>query len=233
MVGIDVIRNGTLAVPADEWSHRFRVPRQPYFLQDKGSGVILDTAGHIVTNCHVVRGAVALKVKLADGRTFDDVKLVGADPLTDVAVLKIDAAELTPAQWGDSDAVDVGDPVLAVGNPFGFSQTVSTGIVSAVGRSDVGILDYESFVQTDASINQGNSGGPLVNLKGEIVGINTAIYSSVSGGNVGIGFAIPINLAKALVNRWIEGKNSSYLGIIPLGCRRERPSQRRPVGGPS
>lgn len=179
-----------------------------------GSGVIIDPRGYILTNSHVARSDDKLLVKLWDKREAT-ARLIKREETTDIALIKIDLDNLTTLAMGDSDSLRVGHWVMAIGNPFGFSQTVSTGIVSAVGRSDVGILGFESFIQTDASINQGNSGGPLVNLRGDIIGINTAIYSSDSGGSLGIGFAIPINLAKALVARWIDGKNASYLGILP------------------
>ncbi|MBN2218067.1 MAG: trypsin-like peptidase domain-containing protein [Pirellulales bacterium] len=215
VVGIDTISNGQagVAVPADEWSHMFRVPQQPYFLQGKGSGVIVDAEGHIVTNAHVIRGAVAARVKLSDGRTFNDVKVVGADSPSDLAVLKIDATDLTPAPWGDSDAVDVGDPVLAVGNPFGLERTVTAGIISAKNRKQVVPgLDYQNFLQTDAAVNPGNSGGPLVNLKGQVVGINTAIHGA---SYQGISFAIPSNMARDIVDKLKTGGQIArgWLGV--------------------
>jgi len=215
VVGIDVIRNGQAGVnvSADEWSHLFRVPRQPYFLQDKGSGVIMDAAGHVVTNCHVIRGAVAVKVKLSDGRTFDNVKVVGTDPPSDIAVLKIDGADLTPARWGDSDAVEVGDPVLAVGSPFGLERTVTAGIISAKNRKQiVQDLDYQNFLQTDAAVNPGNSGGPLVNMRGEVVGINTAIHGE---SYQGISFAIPSNMVRDIFQKLATGRHveRGWLGV--------------------
>ncbi len=141
--------------------------------------------------------------------------IVGTDPKTDLAVIKIDAGDLVPARLGDSDALEAGDWVLAIGSPFGLRQTLTAGIVSAKGRANVGIVDYENFVQTDAAINPGNSGGPLLNLRGEVVGINTAIFSR-SGGYMGIGFSIPINMARAIQRRLIEdGKvTRGYLGVL-------------------
>jgi len=161
-----------------------------------GSGVIVDAdEGSIITNFHVIKGADEIQVSLVDGRTFE-AELVGGDPEVDIAVLKINADDLTAVSLSDSDSLRVGDFVVAIGNPFGLGQTITTGVVSALGRSGLGIEGYEDFIQTDASINPGNSGGALVNLRGELVGINTAIIAP-GGGNVGIGFAIPINMARA------------------------------------
>lgn len=162
-----------------------------------GSGFIISPDGYIVTNNHVAADADGLKVTLQDGRQFD-AKVIGSDPQTEVALLKIDATGLPTVALGDSDRVRVGEWVLAVGSPFGLDHTVTSGIVSAQGRSEVGIVDYANFIQTDAAINPGNSGGPLINLHGEVIGMNTAILSS-SGGSNGIGFAIPINMVKSVV----------------------------------
>jgi len=164
-----------------------------------GSGVIVDASGLIVTNNHVIEGANEVKVSLADKREFE-AELVLKDSRTDLAVLRIkDGRERFPAvELGDSDALEVGDLVLALGNPFGVGQTVTHGIVSAVARTQVGITDYQFFIQTDAAINPGNSGGPLVDMAGKLVGINTAIFSR-SGGSMGIGFAIPVNMVKVVV----------------------------------
>jgi len=162
--------------------------------QGTGSGVIVSGDGYIITNNHVVKQGDDIQVTLADKRNFA-AKVVGTDPKTDLALLKIDAHDLPVLPWGDSSTLQVGEMVLAIGNPFGLNQTVTMGIVSAVGRANVGIVDYEDFIQTDAAINPGNSGGALVNLKGELIGINTAIFSR-SGGYMGIGFAIPSNMAK-------------------------------------
>lgn len=163
--------------------------------QSLGSGVIVDAEnGYIITNNHVIDKAEEIAVTLRDGRRFS-AELVGTDPATDVAVIRIRANGLTAVKLADSDALRVGDFVVAIGNPFGLGQTVTSGIVSALGRTGLGIEGYEDFIQTDASINVGNSGGALVNLRGELVGINTAILAP-SGGNVGIGFAIPSNMAR-------------------------------------
>jgi serine protease Do len=161
----------------------------------QGSGVIVSPDGYIITNNHVVADAVDVEVILADRRQFKG-RVVATDPKTDVAVVKINGTNLPTVPWGDSGALAVGDFVLAIGNPLGLSRTVTFGIVSAVGRADVGVADYEDFIQTDAPINPGNSGGALVNIHGELVGINTAI-ASPTGGSVGVGFAIPSNMARA------------------------------------
>jgi serine protease DegQ len=168
-----------------------------------GSGVIVDArAGTVLTNNHVVENADRIEVTTKDNRTFR-AKLVGADSATDIAVLKIEPNGLYDIPFGDSDKVEVGDFVLAIGNPFGLGQTVTSGMVSAIGRSGLGIEGYEDFIQTDASINPGNSGGALVNFKGELIGINTAILAP-GGGNIGIGFAVPINMARAVMAQIVE-----------------------------
>ncbi len=164
--------------------------------QSAGSGVIVDASdGVVVTNYHVIKGADEVQVSLIDGRSFA-AEIIGSDPEVDIATLRIKAENLAEVRIADSSAVRVGDFVVAIGNPFGLGQTVTTGIVSAIGRSGLGIEGYENFIQTDASINPGNSGGALVNLRGELVGINTAIIAP-AGGNVGIGFAIPANMVSA------------------------------------
>jgi len=168
-----------------------------------GSGVIIDAAaGHVVTNQHVIGNADEITVRLHDGRSVQ-AEVIGSDPNADIAVIKIPAQGLTAIDLGNSDRLRVGDFVVAIGNPFGLGQTVTSGIVSALGRSGLGIEDYEDFIQTDASINQGNSGGALVNLRGELIGVNTAIVGP-SGGNVGIGFAIPINMVLGLTRQIVE-----------------------------
>ncbi|HMT13500.1 MAG TPA: DegQ family serine endoprotease [Aestuariivirga sp.] len=171
-----------------------------------GSGVIVDDGGYIVTNNHVIKGATDIRVALADAREFE-ARLLMADPRTDLAVLKIDAGEekLPTLALADSDQLEVGDLVLAIGNPFGVGQTVTSGIVSALARTDVGISDYQFFIQTDAAINPGNSGGALVDMRGRLVGINTAIFSR-SGGSIGIGFSIPSNMVKTVVTSAETGK---------------------------
>jgi len=193
------------------------VPEKESKQQGLGSGVIVTTDGYIITNNHVVDGASELKVALDDGREFV-AKLIGADPKTDVAVIKIESEQLPLVPLADSDKLRVGDVVFALGNPLGVGQTVTMGIVSAVGRSNLGLLNeqgggvgYESFIQTDAAINMGNSGGALVDAKGRLVGINTAIISP-SRGNIGIGFAIPVNLAASTMQNLVANK-----GIVQRG----------------
>ncbi len=185
----------------EEFERRMPAPRE-FQQQGLGSGVIVTSDGYIVTNNHVIEGADELSVSLPDKRTFK-AKVIGTDPKTDVAVVKIDASNLPTLPWGDASQLEVGEMVLAVGNPFGLSQTVTMGIISAIGRANVGIVDYEDFIQTDAAINPGNSGGALVNLKGELIGINTAIFSQ-SGGYMGIGFAIPSTMAKSVMQSLIK-----------------------------
>jgi Do/DeqQ family serine protease len=171
--------------------------------QSAGSGVIVDADdGIVMTNYHVIRNADEVQVSLIDGRSLK-AQVVGTDPQLDIAILEVEAEDLTEVKLADSSLLEVGDFVVAIGNPFGLGQTVTTGIVSALGRSGLGMEGYENFIQTDASINPGNSGGALVNLAGELVGINTAIISP-AGGNVGIGFAIPMNMARASMAQIIE-----------------------------
>jgi serine protease Do len=185
-------------------------PRRP--TRAAGSGFILNTNGFIVTNNHVVENAADIQVKLGDGRELP-AKVVGRDAKTDLALLKIDATGLPVIPLGDSTALQVGEPVMAIGNPFGLEQTVTTGIVSATGRV-IGSGPYDNFIQTDASINPGNSGGPLINARGEVIGINTAIFSR-GGGSVGIGFAVPASLAKTVITQLADhGKvERGWLGV--------------------
>jgi serine protease Do len=195
------------------WYHQPEGPRK-YNQRGQGSGFIISKDGYILTNNHVVDDADRITVTLADGRKYD-ARLVGTDPKSEVALIKIDDDKAFPfLELGDSDALEVGEWVLAAGNPFGLSQTITAGIVSAKERSEVGIAEYGNFIQTDAAINPGNSGGPLLNIHGEVVGINTAIYSE-TGGYMGIGFAIPINQAVQIKKQLIEhGKVfRSVLGI--------------------
>lgn len=188
----------------------FRTPQQQRE-RSLGSGFILSEDGYILTNDHVVSGAEQIKVRLTDQRVFPG-QVVGSDPKTDVAVIKIDAREPLPvAVLGDSDLLKVGQWALAIGNPFGLDSTLTVGVISATGRTDVGIEDYENFIQTDASINPGNSGGPLLNIYGEVVGVNTAIVASGQG----IGFAIPINMARLIADQLISSGEVTrgWLGV--------------------
>ncbi|HID97645.1 MAG TPA: DegQ family serine endoprotease [Thermodesulfobacteriaceae bacterium] len=206
----------------DPFFERFFGPRGPgrdkpreFHQRGQGSGFIISKDGYILTNNHVVGDADIIKVKLPDGREFE-AKVIGTDPQSDVAVIKIDSDGSLPVlALGNSDALEVGEWVIAIGNPFGLTQTVTVGVVSAKGRSRVGINDYENFIQTDAAINPGNSGGPLINIRGEAVGMNTAIFSR-SGGYMGIGFAIPINMATKIKDQLIKkGKvTRGWLGVV-------------------
>ena len=196
----------------DELFRRFEAPKERRE-RSLGSGVIVDPGGYIITNNHVVSKADEIKVLLSDKRELK-AKVVGTDPKTDVAVIKVDAKNLPTIPWADSDKLQVGEYVLAIGNPFGLNQTVTMGIVSAVGRANVGVAEYEDFIQTDAAINPGNSGGGLVNARGELIGINTAIFSQ-SGGYMGIGFAVPSNMVRSVMDQLIKGGKvvRGYLGV--------------------
>ena len=196
----------------DELFRRFEAPKDRRE-RSLGSGVIADPKGYIITNNHVVSKADEIKVLLSDKRELK-AKVVGTDPKTDIAVIKVDMQSLPTIPWADSDKLQVGEYVLAIGNPFGLNQTVTMGIVSAVGRANVGIAEYEDFIQTDAAINPGNSGGALVNARGELIGINTAIFSQ-SGGYMGIGFAVPSNMVRSVMEQLIKGGKvvRGYLGV--------------------
>uniref|UniRef100_B1XSW7 2-alkenal reductase n=1 Tax=Polynucleobacter necessarius subsp. necessarius (strain STIR1) TaxID=452638 RepID=B1XSW7_POLNS len=187
-----------------------------------GSGVIVSPEGIILTNHHVISDADEIDVALADGRKVK-VKIIGSDPETDIAVLKIDAKQLpTPITLGKIESIHVGDVVLAIGNPFGVGQTVTSGIISALGRDHVGINTFENFIQTDAAINPGNSGGALVDTRGHLIGINTAIYSN-NGGSMGIGFAIPVNLAKQVMESILSNGSVTrgWIGVEPQNLSKE------------
>ena len=196
----------------DELFRRFEAPKDRRE-RSLGSGVIADSSGHIITNNHVVAKADEIRVLLSDKRELK-AKVVGTDPKTDIAVIKVDAKDLPILPWADSDKLQVGEYVLAIGNPFGLNQTVTMGIVSAVGRANVGIAEYEDFIQTDAAINPGNSGGALVNARGELIGINTAIFSQ-NGGYMGIGFAVPSNMVRSVMEQLVKGGKvvRGYLGV--------------------
>ena len=207
----------------DDFLRRFfggQAPRQQEYKgieRGMGSGMILDKDGHVLTNYHVVKGMSALKIQLPDKRTFEAV-VVGTDPKTDVAVIRIKGkvpSDLPSITLGDSDKLQVGNLVLAIGAPFGLAQTVTQGIISATGRSNVGIAGYEDFLQTDAPINPGNSGGPLVNMRGEVIGMNSAIATSV-GQFAGVGFSIPSNMIKSMLPRLLKGEKivRGQLGVV-------------------
>ncbi len=206
----------------DEFARRFHNPRgnaapgaPPTYRQSgQGSGFIISKDGYILTNTHVVGDMDKITVRLTDGREFD-AKRIGADKRTEVALIKIDAKEDLPfLKTGEVDALDIGQWVIAIGNPFGLSQTLTVGVVSAKGRTNIGITDYEDFIQTDAAINPGNSGGPLLNIDGEVIGINTAIYSQ-SGGYMGIGFAVPIDMALSIKDQLVSSGyvKRGYIGV--------------------
>jgi serine protease Do len=218
--------------PEDFFRRFFGEPEPtPRGRQSLGSGFIASADGYVVTNVHVVRGATEIVVRLAD-HSEHRARLVGGDPRTDIALLKIEASGLPTLAFGDSDQAQVGEPVMAIGNPFGLEQTVTTGIVSAKERF-IGAGPYDEFIQTDASINPGNSGGPLVDSRGALIGINTAIFSQ-SGGSIGIGFAIPVNVAKDVLPqlRATGTVTRGYLGVavapVPPKVRRalDLPPQR-------
>jgi serine protease Do len=200
------------AAPGEEFFRRFFEGPEARPRQSLGSGIVVSADGYVVTNNHVVAEADEIVVRLSDQSEYR-AKIVGTDPKTDIALLKIDAHNLPPLGFGDSDQIDVGAPVMAIGNPFGLDQTVTTGIVSAKERF-IGSGPYDDFIQTDASVNPGNSGGPLVDAHGALIGINTAIFSE-SGGSVGISFAIPINVAKQVLPQLREkgSVTRGYLGV--------------------
>jgi Do/DeqQ family serine protease len=183
--------------------------------QSLGSGVIVSAEGYLLTNHHVIEGATDIDVRLADGRETR-ARLVGTDPETDIAVLKIDLAPLPVLALGDVSRLSIGDPVLAIGNPFNVGQTVTAGIVSALGRNRLGLSTFENFIQTDAAINPGNSGGALVDARGALVGINTAIYSQ-GGGSLGIGFAVPVDLARQVMDDLVRDGRviRGWIGVEP------------------
>ena len=208
VVNIRVSQTVTRRSPYNDEMFRrfFGMPNNPgnsREVQSAGSGVIVDAInGYILTNHHVIEGAEKIQISLINGDTLD-AEVIGSDPATEIALLKVDSKILIDIKIGDSDIVQVGDFVIAIGNPFGLSHTVTSGIVSALGRTGISNNGYEDFIQTDASINPGNSGGALVNMKGELVGINSAIISR-SGGNVGIGFAVPSEIAQSIMQQILD-----------------------------
>ena len=199
----------------DPWFRFFEEPEDEAPSGGMGSGVIVSPEGYILTNHHVIEGAEAIEVNLNDGRRAM-AKVIGTDPETDLALLKIELGQLPVIVLGQVDSLQVGDAVLAIGNPFGVGQTVTSGIVSALGRKQLGINTFENFIQTDAAINPGNSGGALVDANGALMGINTAIYSR-SGGNMGIGFAVPVSTATQIMDSLIkDGKvTRGWIGVEP------------------
>ncbi|WP_071467474.1 Do family serine endopeptidase [Polynucleobacter asymbioticus] len=229
---VNIFTNKNTSKPKNKKRNHSSDPLFKFFFGDEppgeepksslGSGVLVSPEGVILTNHHVISDADEVEVSLADGRKFS-AKVIGSDPETDIAVLKINAPSLpTPITFGEIESVHVGDVVLAIGNPFGVGQTVTSGIVSALGRDHVGINTFENFIQTDASINPGNSGGALVDTRGNLIGINTAIYSN-NGGSMGIGFAIPVNLAKQVMESILTtgGVTRGWIGVEPQNLSKE------------
>jgi serine protease DegS len=221
-----VVTERTQAAPLDQlfgdyWpSYRRRLERS------LGSGVIVDSAGTIVTNQHVIAGADSIRVQLADGR-IAEAKIAGQDPDTDIAILHLSIGNLPIMPMGRSDTLRVGDIVLAIGNPYGLSQTVTQGIVSATGRGQLGLATFENFIQTDAAINLGNSGGALIDVNGDLVGINTAVLNRASGGPEGIGFAIPVNLVRGVMEQVLKQGHvvRGWLGFMPQDLSPEQSAQ--------
>src|SRR6266496_2658687 len=218
----DVISRVAPAVVTIRADKRVRAPQQPQEQVERalGSGVIVSPDGYVLTNHHVIDGAEQIKIDMNDGRTID-AKLVGSDPPSDLAVLKVPGNALTFLTPGDSDKVRVGDVALAIGNPLGIGQTVTMGIISAKGRSTAGpgAGNFEDFLQTDAPINQGNSGGALINTNGELIGINSQIIGGMSGGNIGIGFAIPSNMARSVLDQLVKN-GKVRRGQLGIGVQR-------------
>ena len=228
-----VVTEKTPVAPLDQlfgdyWpSYRQRIERS------LGSGVIVDEKGRIVTNQHVIAGADSIKVQMADGR-IADARIVGQDPDTDIAILDVQTTGKLPVMpFGRSDTLRVGDIVLAIGNPYGLSQTVTQGIVSATGRGQLGLATFENVIQTDAAINPGNSGGALINVRGELVGINTAVLNRASGGPEGIGFAIPVNLVRGVMQQIVAHGHvvRGWLGLVPEDLSEEQAAQLGMPGG--
>jgi len=227
-----VVRERTQTAPlnqlfGDYWpSYRRRVERS------LGSGVIVDAMGTIVTNQHVIAGADSIRVQLADGR-IADATVVGQDPDTDIAILGLKIGDVPVMPLGRSDTLRVGDIVLAIGNPYGLSQTVTQGIVSATGRGQLGLATFENFIQTDAAINLGNSGGALIDAHGDLVGINTAVLNRAYGGPEGIGFAIPVNLVRGVMEQILTNGHvvRGWLGFVPQDLSDEQAAQVGTAGG--
>lgn len=229
VVSVRVVQEGH--DPIEDLFPGFRTRRGPLLVRGQGSGVVIDAAGLVVTNRHVVENARAIGIGLPDGRMIQATGVVGTDPLTDLALFRVPARDLVPIRMGDSDALRVGQIVLAVGSPYGLDQTVTQGIVSAKGRS-LRIAEDVDFLQTDAAINGGNSGGALVDLEGRLVGINTAILSG-GGGFQGIGFAIPVNTVQDVVHQLLQNGRvvRGALGVVMQELSREERAAQKPPGG--
>ena len=229
VVNVSTTQRAPRGGPEEFFRRFFGEPQPgPRGRQSLGSGFVVSADGYVVTNFHVVRGAGAIVVRLAD-HSEHEAKLVGSDPKTDIALLKVEAGGLPMLPFGDSDQIQVGEPVMAIGNPFGLEQTVTTGIVSAKERF-IGAGPYDDFIQTDASINPGNSGGPLVDSRGALIGINTAIFSQ-TGGSVGIGFAIPVNIAKEVLPQ-LRASGTVVRGYLGVAVAPVPPEVRRSLDLP-
>ncbi len=221
-----VVRERNQAAPLNQLFGDYWPSYRRHVERSLGSGVIVDAKGTIVTNQHVIAGADSIRVSLADGR-IADAKLVGQDPDTDIAILELEVGDLPIMPMGRSDTLRVGDIVLAIGNPYGLSQTVTQGIVSATGRGQLGLATFENFIQTDAAINLGNSGGALIDAHGDLVGINTAVLNRTYGGPEGIGFAIPVNLVRGVMEQILMNGHvvRGWLGFVPQDLTDEQSAQ--------
>jgi Do/DeqQ family serine protease len=221
-----VVRERNQAAPLNQLFGDYWPSYRRHVERSLGSGVIVDAKGTIVTNQHVIAGADSIRVSLADGR-IADAKLVGQDPDTDIAILELGVGDLPIMPMGRSDTLRVGDIVLAIGNPYGLSQTVTQGIVSATGRGQLGLATFENFIQTDAAINLGNSGGALIDAHGDLVGINTAVLNRTYGGPEGIGFAIPVNLVRGVMEQILMNGHvvRGWLGFVPQDLTDEQSAQ--------
>ena len=227
-----VVRERTQAAPLNQLFGDYWPSYRRHVERSLGSGVIVDAMGTIVTNQHVIAGAESIRVQLADGR-IADATIVGQDPDTDIAILDLEIGDLPIMPMGRSDTLRVGDIVLAIGNPYGIGQTVTQGIVSATGRGQLGLATFENFIQTDAAINLGNSGGALIDAHGDLVGINTAVLNRNYGGPEGIGFAIPVNLVRGVMEQILLNGHvvRGWLGFVPQDLTDEQSAQVGTAGG--
>lgn len=227
-----VITERQQAAPLDQLFGEYWPSYRQHVERSLGSGVIVDAKGTIVTNQHVIAGADSIRVQLADGR-IAEATVVGQDPDTDLAILHLSIGSLPIMPMGRSDTLRVGDIVLAIGNPYGLSQTVTQGIVSATGRGQLGLATFENFIQTDAAINLGNSGGALIDARGDLVGINTAVLNRTYGGPEGIGFAIPVNLVRGVMEQILAHGHvvRGWLGFVPQDLSPEQAAQLGIAGG--